>query len=395
MRYKFNDGYVLTEEEPLGSGANFVSYRGILINDTFPNGKNVVLKEYIPTKNLINKRYQTINKCIDIRMNNSEIISDEKEIYCKEIMVADKEMFLRQFRTLPLIVNNIKKLQNNELIRDDIVDYYSDDFQLFDEKLKPIENLDMTDYESVRNVKYYRGLSIFYDDNFSPDGILSDVSEIEDILSILIGISEIISRLHKEKLFHRDIKINNFLYKKRNDTFIVKMLDTDSITDQIKSVCSSEPYSPIEAYRGEYYYQSDIYMLGVTLFKMILGKDSDLFTHYSNDERTGEQHKYIIYEDLFSQQNIHLLIEKYHCTRGFLNRLSKIFNKSLANAYRNRYDSVEKFVEDLKVLLDIYNHKGVHPEVMLDRGIALSNNKNFFNEEEFEEKLLCDIEEVN
>lgn len=388
MRYRFKNGYVLVDDAPLGEGASFVSYRGILFNDTFSEGKNVILKEYAPTKSF-NQKYETSD-----RIERLENTTDE-EIVCKEILPANKEKFLRQFQNLNAILSNVKELQKNKAIRDDIVDCYDEDIQLFDEALKPVTSLDVYDPASVSKVKYYRGLSIYYDDDFTPDGVLRDIFGIEDVLRILTEISMIIKRLHTEGFLHRDIKINNFLYKKKSDSFTVKMFDTDSIVfaNKVSGICTSAPYSPSEAYRGEYYPQTDIYMLGATLFMMLLGEDSKKFIRLSYDDISGEQYRYICYEDLFSESNIDILIDKYQCTEGFLKRLRKIFSKSLANAYRDRYNCVDGFIEDLKILLDIYNHKGVHPEVILNSANEMAESPDFLKE--YDENLLCEVEEVN
>lgn len=56
--------------------------------------------------------------------------------------------------------------------------------------------------------------------------------------------------------------------------------------------------------------------------------------------------------------------------------------------------SIVYLADEINTLLDIYRHKGVHPEVILDSAKKLSNS-NDFKLSDFNKDLLCEVEEVN
>lgn len=49
--------------------------------------------------------------------------------------------------------------------------------------------------------------------------------------------------------------------------------------------------------------------------------------------------------------------------------------------------------KEIEILKDIYEHKGTHPEVMLDSSIKMAESPDFLKE--YDENLLCEVDEVN
>lgn len=234
--------------------------------------------------------------------------------------------------------------------------------------------------------------------------------DITERIRVVKCITSVLNKIYKsnKKLIMLDLKIDNFLFKSNGQDGLddLYIIDWDSLVrlnqcghiDRDAEVNYTEYVAPQEIRRisrNLIGVKSCIYMLGIMLYTALL-------LPYSSKKYIC---LYLVAADEFTDVEINEAVinelKAIGATQGFILRLIKILTNSYNSNREHRYSATndlnefEIFMNELDVLIDIYNHKGVHPEVMLDRAIALSNNKNFFNEEDFEEKLLCDIEEVN
>lgn len=102
---------------------------------------------------------------------------------------------------------------------------------------------------------------------------LSSKKALEIIAGILLGLTELHS---KHKLVHRDLKPSNILLDlEKNIPIIADLGSVKKIHDVHKSVTASKStylYLPPEAIlSNEYYYQSDIYQVGIIMFQLLGG----------------------------------------------------------------------------------------------------------------------------
>ena len=182
MEFKFKNGRVRTEEHSLGEGSNFVSYRARLFNDTYPRGKTVIFKVFMP----IDYQLRRVN---------------ENGLVCRlELLPAQsKSLFLTKYKRMESAFDQLKELYENTELRDYIVDLYDVDNALFDERNNELAPNDET---TVQSLSGYRGFSIYYDDNFNNGESYQNYSDfcfdsIIDILEIVIRVSKVIDLLHK------------------------------------------------------------------------------------------------------------------------------------------------------------------------------------------------------
>lgn len=354
MKFKMNNGYVETNGLPLGKGANFETYRGKLYNSTFEEGKSVILKIYAPNG-----------------FETEEIVKDEV-IIGKRLLASQlvSDGFINKFQRTVDKLNDLKSLEEFSKIKDCIVDLYDVDAALIDEGFNEI-----TSESDVKSIYGFRCFSIYYDDNFNHDDCIGyqEIGNPEDAIEISIEIAEIIKKLHAYGYFHRDIKPSNFLYKPSGaHGFTVKMLDTDTII-KASDFKKNNPYysaayfSPSEVYRGEYYFESDLFMLAAAFLNLLIGKSFyDIKTLSNNAFDFGA-----INIASLSIAELEEITKAHSFSKGFILKLNEIINKYLTNRHlsRRKY-TVESFISDLQILYEIYTKSKAQPQLLIDGAIA-------------------------
>lgn len=354
MKFKMNNGYVETNGLPLGKGANFETYRGKLYNSTFEEGKSVILKIYAPNG-----------------FETEEIVKDEV-IIGKRLLASQlvSDGFINKFQRTVDKLNDLKSLEEFSKIKDCIVDLYDIDAALIDEDFNEI-----TSESDVKSIYGFRCFSIYYDDNFNHDDCIGyqEIGNPEDAIEISIEIAEIIKKLHAYGYFHRDIKPSNFLYKPSGaHGFTVKMLDTDTII-KASDFKKNNPYysaayfSPSEVYRGEYYFESDLFMLAAAFLNLLIGKSFyDIKTLSNNAFDFGA-----INIASLSIAELEEITKAHGFSKGFILKLNEIINKYLTNRHlsRRKY-TVENFISDLQILYEIYTKSKAQPQLLIDGAIA-------------------------
>lgn len=231
---------------------------------------------------------------------------------------------------------------------------------------------------------------------------------ITERIRVVKCITSVLNKIYKsnKKLIMLDLKIDNFLFKSNGQDGLddLYIIDWDSLVrlnqcghiDKDAEVNCTEYVSPQEILnvsRDIIGVKSCIFMLGYMLYIALLlpylsKKEVSLYLGTADEFDKVEIKESIIKE-----------LKNIGVTQGFILRLIKILTNSYNSNIDYRYSTTndlnefELFMNDLDVLIEIYNHKGVHPEVMFDYACEMAEDPNFLKE--YEEELLCDIEEVN
>lgn len=109
--------------------------------------------------------------------------------------------------------------------------------------------------------------------------------------------------LHTNKVVHRDLKPQNLFINDKKTVVIGDFGSVKLIPDNVDSIPGSGHsilYRPPEAFNdNHYYYNSDIYQIGIILYQLLGGKLSYLDVDYLTE---SQKQKYNEFEDLFDRQ---------------------------------------------------------------------------------------------
>lgn len=153
---------------------------------------------------------------------------------------------------------------------------------------------------------------------------------IQETVGIVVGILEGLDFLHSKRIIHRDIKPANILLQNKiprlADFGISRLLQTEH---SITSVAGTPAYMAPEAFDGIRDKQTDIWSVGVVLYRMLTGE-----MPFPNNN-TSE----MIAAILFKEPN--------PLPNSFPIELIEIIKKSLAKKPNERYSNVRDFYNDL------------------------------------------------
>lgn len=155
-----------------------------------------------------------------------------------------------------------------------------------------------------------------------------------------LQISKALKHAHINHIVHRDIKPQNIMITKDNrvkvtDFGIAKAVSSSTIINS-SDVLGSVHYSSPEQFRGGYVdYKSDIYSLGIVMYEMITGE-----IPYNGESPVSIALKHSE-EDIVPPSKINANVSKY---------LESIILKSVQKRQGDRYESVEKIIQDLQTL---------------------------------------------
>lgn len=410
MHIKINEEKFVYISKYLGRGASCAAYICKVFNKEHKQIGWATLKEFLPCETGF-----PYNKTICDEVPAFEFVDDSLCLnneqfpsFISRVLPACKtafkqtyiEYYDRFFYKYNLILDEINKSPSNSVLMHNIVLPKEIIFSP-----RPQFCLEKSTYECDFVDDSYIALCLT---EFSKDSVIEELQNISlrEKLEVISLLCKTVNEFHKLNIVFLDLKPENFLFVTHPQK-LIEIFDLDSVqkTDANGRVLNTSVFND----RGTPFYSapevrhvtsnrgiwSDVYSITAMLIKFVFGDIIELTN--STHTRFFE----IFDESNLKKINDNLKPNEEKITIGFWNKLEKIAQEgmsrvSFSGRYRNRDNMpVLALMDDVNILLDIYNHKGVHPEVMLDRGIALSNNKNFFNEEDFEEKLLCDIEEVN
>lgn len=389
LKISYRNDEMISITEFLGRGASCSSYKGYHL-DSEGNRKNIVIiKEFTPNKEEYN---------FDINVSGEPIspIEIQNEVFKHRYLPANAiefkkdfdNFFNRQAQVQSMVNNILNSDTKNRYLRYNIVSLNEQDI--------------IKEFDAGSNT--YRGLLIYnYDSKDFGNGV-KDLTVIERLEAFLC-LCSVVNAFHKANIALIDIKPENFIYISEKDASpmtYLKFFDFDSfiylnekslMIDDCSSIpCGTFPFEAPEltgTYREYRIYddvgaRSDVYSLGVILYNFII---YDVINEYKEFKDKDEFGLLINSENDFLAGNGQNIL-----TDGFTKKLFSILNKACYRYYNQRYENegyAKGLLTDVENLLEIYQNKGVHPEVMLDNAQNIA--KEFAGElKDFDEDLLCD-----
>jgi serine/threonine protein kinase len=172
-----------------------------------------------------------------------------------------------------------------------------------------------------------------------------------DILSGLKYVQE-----QKNKIVHRDLNPDNILlsYEKDIPTALISDFGLAQSIDQLSKICGAAGrylYFAPECFLGTYLPTSDIFSVGIILYKMITGMHP-----WEYDIDFSENSKDEIATKIISKRREKVTPPSFHNSESN-DDLDKIILKSLEKNIEKRYSTASEF------LVDIYNYNFLHTPI--------------------------------
>lgn len=380
--YEFDKARKITDLEECGSGSSFTSYKCIvLVNSTEKQG---ILKVFAPKGFETDFLSEDTLERLYIPSEKSSNSSFEEEF--KKFDESQKEI-INLLNTIEQIDKALRKYYDSFGINDLNNNYK------FSIDTKNHKYYGLVLYEFVENdlSKCYKTLSIY------------------ERLNVVLLLSNSIKRFHENGLIICDLKPSNIVYDNCDDSIpMLQIIDLDSIKKVDKKTgkiaerlaphsktgssffSAPEVVNPIEHRRIST--KSDIYSLGAMLLYFVTENEDFVNCCSARSDSRISRNKL---HELLNEASLEGIRDEYpaeckNLTTGFWNRFASIVLKA-TDSIKNRYDSVGEFINELKILIEIYNHKGIHPEVMLDSIFAL-RNAGAYETDGFKEELLPELE---
>lgn len=226
---------------------------------------------------------------------------------------------------------------------------------------------------------------------------LSQIS-LEDKIDLLAKICLILKEFHNNGFILTDLNPHNFLFEKDEIGFRLKLFDFDSVKKlkdgkSVSNKTGTRFYSAPEVIQNtisQINFQSDYYSIGALLSLFVFGDNLDT-VFPDKDTYCFIAHLNQNVEKMISFETFEFLnsSEPVEFSSGMWNKFKDIIRKTITLKSKRRYKCIDDLYNDLIILKEIYQNKGVHPEVMLDNAQNIA--KEFAGElKDFDEDLLCD-----
>lgn len=214
---------------------------------------------------------------------------------------------------------------------------------------------------------------------------LSSKETLEIIAGILLGLTELHS---KHKLVHRDLKPGNILLDLvENSPIIADLGSVKKIENADGCVTASKStylYLPPEAIKSnKYYFQSDIYQVGVIMFQLLGGyfpinMPTDWLTKKEKKQLDGIRNtrdKYRKFDEMIGEKITKGQLVETSSLPFYLDpAFKRVLNKALNVQYEKRYQNPSLFLKDVHHLLRSFpNYKYEHERLL----VSHENGKDF------------------
>lgn len=242
-------------------------------------GKKYVLKECFPEK-------------LVIRLENGEIFTEKN----KKNFELVKKSFLKEGEIIKKLNKKCKKVI----------------------KLEKIIEKNNTIYLLLQ---YFNGMTL-------KEYILNEKNiKIDEIIKIFLEIIDVIEKIHKNNVIHRDIKPTNIMINKNKEIKIIDFNMSSYKNEENEFIKISEGYSPVEFYsiNNKNREESDIYSVFALLYFMINKKKVDNI------------------EKRFYENNIKFYV-------NIDEKLKKIIEKGLELNIEKRFKNIKEVKKEIKKL---------------------------------------------
>lgn len=359
--------------------------------------KACILKIFLPNKFIEKKNKESFDFCYEINMDEQ----DEK-IILQNIRLSVPAQY-------PYYAEKVKEYKStnvriiNLLASDEVNSFIP---KPYEEQIHSMnfENFDLSfDLTSC--------FMIFaYDSQLSLTKYLMNCDSITKRLEIVISLINLIGELYyKKNMLMLDVKLDNFIFKdhEKVKSREFKIIDWDSIVEldsakkipEDTTIHSSDGFRPNEVKedrRKLIGIRSTIFMLGACLYQALFMPYIKKGELLPLPVKAGAPMVFIEYDQRLLQA-----FEKLGLSLGFQNKFFDIMQKSYTQNIDERYTAdeyyteIEKMSNDVQTLLEIYENKGIHPEVMLDKAINDVQNNEQYSEKNFDPDLFTEIEMAN
>lgn len=251
--------------------------------------------------------------------------------------------------------------------------------------------------KNIEHIDYIKAYLVTEKDNCESciNWIENQKSTLLERLKFFLVLINVVEEFYNEGYLISDLNLKNILYKYDGTRLKLKILDYDSIIklSEINSqmfLPRTTPYYPKEYnnYNGikkdnavPIDFKSSIYSLGVIFLEILFS------CKLNNDSLPDTENVHFL-----GFRNDSMRKDFSQFSNGFKNKVIQILRKSIRDNKKYRYDSFEEMREDVKILIEIYENKGVHPEVILNHAMEIA--KTYKEKNDFDESLFTSVSEV-
>lgn len=248
--------------------------------------------------------------------------------------VAVKEFFMKE-------INGRNELAVTSDVKEGLYDKYKEQFAKEAQNLKKLDHpniVSIIDFFAGNNTYYY---AMDYLCGGSLDSLIEKESAVteEHALKYIFQIGNALSYMHSNRMLHLDVKPANVMLNVDDEAVVIdfglsKQYDDKGEPESTTTVGRGTPgYAPVEqvAYQDGHGFPvtMDIYALGATLFKLLVGVRPPDASVILNDGFPSNQLK----QRKVSQQTINVIA------------------KAMSPMKKDRYQSVEDFLKDLNIVV--------------------------------------------
>lgn len=395
----FPDNKIVKVIMRLGIGNTCVGYKCEIIYNDNTHGYGV-LKEFLPSG-------------FDFKMsgiNYMHMLPSQRNEF--------KVKYYEYLQELITIRNVLKSIETTSLKR-----YYVEPPNINYNEIDINKDFKSINYNAIfclnSQKNTFCGLSLYPFDSIDISNKICEFN-IKERIEILSKLCLIIDKFHEKNIILADLKPENFLYEKDEiGGFCLKLFDFDSIL----KLDENEKLLPNQKISGTHYFsapeiftnsssigkKSDVYSIGAMLLYFVMKEQFDEIIDVS---KIFNKKDLIHIKDIFNNERYQRLVdcnkdhikryqEQYHpITVGFWNKFKKVVLKSMNPNTTKRYgrfngkSPMQNLHNELVMLMEIYENKGVHPEVMLNNAIMDVQNNNQFSEDNFDPDLFTEVEVV-
>ena len=184
------------------------------------------------------------------------------------------------------------------------------------------------------------------------------VQIIDSFLTVLVKLHEFTGENNEfQGLVHRDINPDNILWAENDDqTGVAFPIDFSCCSEKDGNNSDCKSFSPgySHPYLTDASIQVDLY--GAAAVLVFLTKGSEIYDMYEALNLPDLTNEWIIWE----------IIETLDIPKGVKRKLGKTIQKATTLDENEQYSSAYEMREDIKMLLEIIDRKGMHPEVLFD-----------------------------